>query len=61
MFMLENDRHFAVTQHHDMVLADGRVVEAQDVKVGDLFVSIDGFTEEILEISIRPLSAEKLD
>ncbi len=53
VFSLENGRELAVTQHHGMVLADGRVIEAQDVESGDLFVDIDGNNIKVQEISRR--------
>ncbi len=41
-FILTNGVQLKVTQHHGMVLSDGRVVEAQNVAVGHSFVDVDG-------------------
>lgn len=41
-FHLTNGRLLQVTQHHAMVLADGSIVEAQEVQAGDIFVGVDG-------------------
>lgn len=49
-FKLSNGRALSVTQYHGMVLSDGRVVFAQDVKLDDAFVSSNGQEVEIVSI-----------
>jgi hypothetical protein len=49
-FVLDNGHTLKVTQHHGMVLDDGRVVAARDVRVGAKFVGIDGHPVAILSI-----------
>ncbi len=41
-FVLDNGHTLKVTQHHGMVLDDGRVVAASEVRSGARFVGIDG-------------------
>ncbi|MDC0709135.1 hypothetical protein POL68_11735 [Stigmatella sp. ncwal1] len=42
VFTLDNGRTLKVTQHHGMLLSDGRVVPAHSVDVGSEFVALDG-------------------
>jgi hypothetical protein len=41
-FVLSNGKQLAVTQHHGMVLNDGRVVAAKDVTTTDQFIAANG-------------------
>jgi hypothetical protein len=49
-FVLDNGHTLKVTQHHGMVLDDGRVVAASEVRAGSRFVGIDGKPVTILTI-----------
>ncbi len=41
-FVLSNGKQLAVTQHHGMVLNDGRVIAAKDVTTTDQFIAANG-------------------
>ncbi len=56
VFSLSNGHKLRVTQHHGMVLSDGRVVEARKVVEGDVFVSIDG--DDVLVESIHRMPTD---
>ena len=58
VFHLSNGHRLRVTQHHGMVLADGRVVEARNVKASDLFVGLDGSDVEIEKITRQAAKAD---
>jgi len=57
-FSLSNGRTLAVTQHHGMVLSDGRVIAAKDVSSTDQFLSADGDTVAITAIGRRQADAD---
>jgi hypothetical protein len=50
-FTLGNGRSLQVTQHHGMVLDDGRMLEAKDVDIGDHFVDVNGQSVEVKAIT----------
>jgi hypothetical protein len=50
VFRLSNGHSLKVTQHHPMVLSDGRVISAQNVKATDTFLDLDGAKVTILGI-----------
>lgn len=58
VFSLSNGHDLRVTQHHGMVLADGRVIEARKVAEGDLFIALDGSEVVVQSIGREPTSAD---
>ena len=58
VFAMSNGRKLRVTSHHAMVLADGRIVEAEKVTEGDSFVGIDGSDVTIESITREVTSAD---
>ncbi len=57
-FALSNGRKLTVTQHHGMVLSDGRVVAAKDVTADQRFLSANGEVVDIDRIARLPASGE---
>ncbi|ACY18730.1 hypothetical protein Hoch_6259 [Haliangium ochraceum DSM 14365] len=53
VFALSNGHKLRVTAHHAMVLADGRVVEAEQVLPHDAFIGVDGG-----EVAIEAITRE---
>lgn len=50
-FELDNGRILKVTQHHGMLLANGRVVEAHTLSVGSKMLALDGKVVRVIAIS----------
>lgn len=51
VFTLDNGNELRVTQEHAMVLEDGSVIRANQVVVGDAFVSVQGDAVEVVQVS----------
>ncbi|ACY18733.1 hypothetical protein [Haliangium ochraceum] len=58
VFTLSNGHKLRVTQQHAMVLADGKVIEAQAVVAGDLFLGMDGSAVMVEEITREATDAD---
>ncbi len=58
VFAMSNGKKLRVTTHHGMVLADGRVVAAKDVVLGDAFIGLDGSIVEIDGIGREPTDGD---
>ena len=55
VFITANDQRLAVTTKHAILLADGRMVAAKDVKINDLLVQANG-----IPVSIKSIDSEKV-
>lgn len=51
VFGLEDGKNLRVTQEHPMVLDDGSVVRARDVRPGDSFARVDGVSLRVSSVS----------
>ncbi|MDA9951194.1 Hint domain-containing protein [Oligoflexaceae bacterium] len=49
-FVTESGQRISVTQHHGMVLANGRMKAAKDIEVGERFVTVDGEGVKVVQI-----------
>ena len=58
LFAMSNGRKLRVTSHHAMVLADGRIVEAEKVSEDDSFIAVDGREVAIESITREATSAD---
>jgi hypothetical protein len=58
VFALENGRTLRVTQHHPMVLDNGKIVEASQVGPGMSFVGIDGQSVTVTAITREKPTAD---
>lgn len=60
VFELENGRTLKVTTHHGMLLDDGRMVAATDVKSGDRFISTNGRSVTVMGIESELLVNDRV-
>lgn len=57
VFSTQSGHSISVTQHHGMVLASGRMKAARDVRLGDLFVTVEGKPTAVT--AIKRVSTDK--
>lgn len=58
VFALSNGHTLRVTQHHPMVLDDGKIIEARQVTPGMSFVGVDGATVAVTAITREETPAD---
>lgn len=52
-FTVSNNHTLEVTSIHPMVTADGSIIQAKNIKVGDNLLSAEGIAEKVLQIDTR--------
>jgi len=58
VFEFDNGRRLKVTQHHGMLLSDGRVIPAKNISVGARFVAVDGHIVRVSNITLAETKDE---